>query len=361
MKQAQGLSKEDLEQLGLTTKFVEKCEEIQRQGFLEQAACFRKDPKIVSLLELTRIHGVGEKLAHRWLRSGARTLEDVRNMVDVLPSSPHGPATGLTRSQRVALQFVDDFQKKIERPETERFVAEIDRHIRDLKIEGFSVACGGYRVGAALSSSVVLVVCLNDGTDIRESSEQILGALRDSGRLVADLSCGTVAEPWARTACRPAGGEPPYARVFLGIAEGLPRDAERAHFRRLDLVFCTREALPFATIQWSGNDGGIFNRELKRIAAFRGLHLSTTYLCRADREGVKGRNVGNVCRAGFCIPCATEEDVFAALGLPFRPPEKRQVDADMLATVDKAALSISAFRAETKVAFDQAKDVSLMR
>merc|ERR1719498_1061392 len=87
IKQAQDLSHDGLEQLGLTSKFVDKCEEIQRQGFLEQAACFSKDPDMCAVLELTRIHGIGEKLAHRWLRLGARNLGDVRSRVDSLPSS----------------------------------------------------------------------------------------------------------------------------------------------------------------------------------------------------------------------------------------------------------------------------------
>merc|ERR1719359_1067848 len=105
MKQAMDLSHDELEQLGLTSKFVQKCEEIQRQGFLEQAACFRKDPDMCALLELTRIHGVGEKLAHRWLRLGVRSLDDVRSKVDLLPSTPGGTPTGLSKSQRLALQF----------------------------------------------------------------------------------------------------------------------------------------------------------------------------------------------------------------------------------------------------------------
>merc|ERR1719181_2186602 len=53
MKQARDLSRDDLEHLGLTAKFIEKCEEIQRHGFLEQAACFRKDQDMCALLELT--------------------------------------------------------------------------------------------------------------------------------------------------------------------------------------------------------------------------------------------------------------------------------------------------------------------
>mmetsp|Transcript_54940 Transcript_54940/g.86997 ORF Transcript_54940/g.86997 Transcript_54940/m.86997 type:complete len:790 (+) Transcript_54940:1-2370(+) len=357
MKQAQSLSRYDLEQLGLTPKFVDKCKEIQRNGFLEQAIRFREDPDLRVLLELTRMHGVGEKLAHRWLRMGVRSLDDVRCRVDLLPSSVSGPATGLSKGQRLALQFVDDFREKIGRIEVEKFAESVRQQLNSLSISGHVVPCGSYRAGEEWSSSVILVISVENNADIGELSEQILSSLRQSGLLVADLSCGTLAEPWARTVCRPAGAEPPHARVFLGVGQGLPASGDKVRFRRLDLVFCAHEALPFATIQWTGNDGGIFNRELKRIAAFRGFHLSTTFLCKADREGVRGRNVGNVCRAGFRINCATEEDVFTALGLPYQPPDKRRMDSDMLALVERASLTISAYRTEVKAAFDRANNL----
>lgn len=353
MKQARDLSREGLERLGLTSKFVQKCEEIQRQGFLDQASCFRKDADLCTLLELTRIHGVGEKLAHRWLKLGVRSLDEVRAQVDTLPSAPGGPPTGLSKCQRLALQFVGDFQTKICRAEVERFTSEVQTHVSDLSSAFRVVPCGSYRAGEHLSSSVILLICLNDGLLIGEESERILERLRARGLVVADLSCGAAPEPWSRTACRPAGGEPPYARVFLGVARGLPSDGEAAKFRRLDLVFCSREAFPFASIQWTGNDGGIFNRELKRIAAFRGFHLSTTFLCKAEREGVRGHNVGTVCRTGACIACAKEEDVFAALGLAYRPPECRRVDADMLAAVEQAGTTVPAFRLAVKADFDR--------
>merc|ERR1719217_989720 len=171
MKQAMDLSHDELEQLGLTSKFVQKCEEIQRQGFLEQASCFRKDPDMCALLELTRIHGVGEKLAHRWVRMGVRNLQQVRLQVDALPSTPGGPPTGLTKPQRIALQFVDDFQTKIPRDEIERFVSEVQRYSNELSPGSCVVPCGSYRAGENLSSSVILVICIKDGVSVSDESE----------------------------------------------------------------------------------------------------------------------------------------------------------------------------------------------
>jgi len=340
MRQTRSLARSDLLQAGLTAKFVEKCEEIQREGCFRQAALFRQDANMCTLLELTRLHGVGEKLAHRWLKLGVRSLEDVRARADSLPSSANGQPTGLTHGQRLALQFVDDFHATMSRAEVERLSELVQHHVKSLGIPGPVVSCGSYRSGLERPTSAVIVVNVGEGP-VADESERILDALRGCNMLVADLSCGAAVESLSRSGAKPLGSEAPAARVFLGVARGMPAQGEIMRYRRMDLVFCPRVALPFTTLQWTGHDGGIFNRELKRIAAFRGFHLSNTYLCRADREGVQGRNVGNICRTGSCIECEDEEAVFAALDLPYRPPEQRHVDGELLELVAKAAKTVS--------------------
>eukprot|EP00435_Cladocopium_sp_Y103_P068622 s996_g31.t2 len=74
------------------------------------------------------------------------------------------------------------------------------------------------------------------------------------------------------------------------LVRGCPVDGEPMRYRRCDFVFCRHNSLPFVTLQWTGSDGGLFNREMKRIAAMRGFHLSHTYMCKADRN-TRGRQV----------------------------------------------------------------------
>jgi len=120
------------------------------------------------------------------------------------------------------------------------------------------------------------------------------------------------------------------------LCVGLPPESAAVCHRRIDLVFCTRIALPFITLQWTGSKHGLFQRELRRIAAFRGFHLSSTFLCKVEREFVKGNNVGKVRRVGSRIDCANEAAVFAALGLPHRAKDRRELDADFLREVSQA-------------------------
>jgi len=333
------LEVEDLKKLGLTPKFVQKCEDIRQAGFLEQAANFRKDIDVQVLLELTRIHGVGPVLAQTWLRCGVRSLDDVRARLDTLPGSAGGPPTGLTKVQRLGLRFVDDFQVPVPRAEVERVSAMVQKHAEEAGLFGRIVPCGGYRHGDALCTAVTLVIGFAGTGSVEAESAAYLESMDASGVVVADLSSGAGGTSRVPTPVRVPGDEDPSGAALAChcVVRGVPAQGEPLLYRRCDFIFCRHSSLPFATLQWTGSDQGLFNREMKRIAALRGFHLSHTYMCKADREGTRGRQVGEVCRVGAKIECADEQAIFDVLGIPYRPPERREVDAELLAVVDRAA------------------------
>jgi len=330
--QARGrLDAEELRRLGLTPKFVEKCREIQKTGCLEQAEAFRKDGDIHALLEMTRIHGVGPALAQAWLRCGVRCIADVRQRADTLPGTASGPATGLTKVQRLGLRFVEDFQVPISRSEVERICATVIQRAEASGQSSRLVPCGAYRRGDVLCSGVTLVVSFPGDGPVVTDAGSYLQAME--GIVVADLSGASIAAP-----TRVPGDDDPAlsAQACLCVVRGSPSEAEPMRYRRCDFVFCRDASLPFVTLQWTGSDGGLFNREMKRIAALRGLHLSNTYICKADRTA-QGRQVGEITRAGAKILCKDEREIFEMLGLPYRPPERREVDAELLEAVEEAA------------------------
>jgi len=330
------LQREELSHSGLTPKFVQKCQEIREKGSLQQAEGFRKDADVHSLLEMTRIHGVGPALAQTWLRCGARSIADVRLRVDSLPGTAGGPATGLTKAQRLGLRFVDDFQVPISRSEVERVHCAVQRAAEAANCLATVVPCGAYRRGDVLCSGMTLVVCVDGDGPVESDAAAYLLAMESGGVIVADLSNNA---PHSPKPVRVPGDDDPTgsAQACLCVVRGCPIEGEPMRYRRCDFVFCRRAGLPFITLQWTGSDGGLFNREMKRIAALRGLHLSHTYMCKADREGARGRQVGEICRAGAKMECADERAIFAALGLAYRPPERREVDAELLAAVEEAA------------------------
>mmetsp|Transcript_30448 Transcript_30448/g.55546 ORF Transcript_30448/g.55546 Transcript_30448/m.55546 type:complete len:840 (-) Transcript_30448:16-2535(-) len=344
----------DFMQLGLTAKFAKKCKTIARRRELPQAATFRRDPDMRVLLELTRIHGVGDKLAMVWLKMGVTSLEDVRQRAHELPSSCSGRgAPGLTAAQRLGVRMVDDFAVAMERSEVERVHSRVSQHVGSLGISSSTTLCGGYRHGDVSCKGVTIVVAVLPSEDVLTAADLSVSSLRQAGIVLAELSrVNGFAKQSNNSVVQPAGGGPPGTQVFMCVAAGIPQDpAGVARHRRLDLVFCAEVSLPFVTLQWTGNDGGLFNRELKRLAALKGFHLSPTFLCRAQRETARGRQVGEVCHTGPCMPCASERDIFQALGLPYRKPEQRHIDVALMAAVDVAAKEAAATREALKETF----------
>eukprot|EP00928_Gymnodinium_smaydae_P007715 TRINITY_DN12758_c0_g1_i2.p1 TRINITY_DN12758_c0_g1~~TRINITY_DN12758_c0_g1_i2.p1 ORF type:complete len:296 (-),score=62.12 TRINITY_DN12758_c0_g1_i2:36-923(-) len=225
------------------------------------------------------------------------------------------------------------------RAEVDRISDAVRACAAKIRVPGRAYPCGSYRRGNPTCQDLDLVFCFEGAEDDYESSsERLVSALRSAGIWVADLSCP--GEPGHLSRSRsfplaPQGEEPPGTRVYLGVVRGFPSEGEQARCRRVDLIFCTRESLAFVLFQWTGS--GLFNREMKRLAALRGLHLSTTYACRAERSGVRGQNVGEAHRFGPCIPCADEHAIFKLLRFPYRAPECRNVDAEVLEVIAEAA------------------------
>ena len=89
--------------------------------------------------------------------------------------------------------------------------------------------------------------------------------------------------------------------------------------RRIDIKSYARCQLPFALIYFTG--GTHFNRSLRLLAKELGYTLSDQGLAQCKRSG--DNNSGPRVWTGPSLAAATEEEVFAALGVPYCAPECR--------------------------------------
>lgn len=87
------------------------------------------------------------------------------------------------------------------------------------------------------------------------------------------------------------------------------------HHRRIDVKVYKPEHFAFALLSFTGSDH--FNRSMRYFAKRKGLSLSDKSLCKAVR--VKGEKV----HVGDAMPCFTEREIFAALGLEYVRPTER--------------------------------------
>ena len=215
-----------------------------------------------------KIYGVGSHLANQFYKEGCRTLEDVRKRED------------LTDAQKIGLKYFDDIQIRIPRDEVQDFEQRIQKVMEHMGIGLHGQVLGSYRRGAESCGDVDFILYQDYIHPDKEILDKVVADLLRQGILTEIISQSHKT-----------------IRAIGRIGQGT--------FRRVDLLLTTVEELGAAKIYFTGND--IFNRSLRYLADKKGMHLNEKGLFRGEE----------------CVASRTEEDIFDALGVPFRPPEER--------------------------------------
>jgi DNA polymerase lambda len=92
--------------------------------------------------------------------------------------------------------------------------------------------------------------------------------------------------------------------------------------RRIDIKVYPQEQFGFAILYFTGSD--YFNRSMRLFAEKKGYTLSDHGLIPVSKAG------GSKLSKGISIPCKTEEEVFKALGLPYKSPAERDCDTSQM-------------------------------
>lgn len=92
---------------------------------------------------------------------------------------------------------------------------------------------------------------------------------------------------------------------------------EGALARRIDMKVYPKEQFGFALLYFTGSD--YFNRSMRLFADKKGFTLSDHGLIPTSKAG------GSKVSKGISVPCQTEEEVFKALGLPYKSPAERDL------------------------------------
>ncbi len=103
---------------GVGDSIREKIKEILETGKLIKLKYFQNDPKIQSMIQLSKIWGVGEKTALKLMKQGYKTINDLRERGHAI----------LTYQQRIGLKYYEEFFKKIPKHEIEEIVEIVKEH-----------------------------------------------------------------------------------------------------------------------------------------------------------------------------------------------------------------------------------------
>ncbi|KAF3385372.1 DNA polymerase lambda [Penicillium rolfsii] len=273
---------------GIGERLAEKIEEIVLTDHLSRLDHTNETEADKIIQEFLGIYGCGLTQASKWVAQGYRSLSDLRERAP------------LTKNLRIGLERYHDFAQRIPRKEVEAHAAVVQKAIQVVDKDMQVIIGGSYRRGALDSGDIDLLITKPDAT-----LEQIRSLILDT--VVPQLFHDGFLQVGLQTSHRNGGGSKwQGASVMPGSAI----------WRRLDLLFVPGAEFGAAMLYFTGND--IFNRSMRLLARKRGMCLNqrglfTDVLRHAQVKVNRGRLVEG----------RDERRIFAALGVPWRPPEQR--------------------------------------
>ncbi|CAI5996349.1 unnamed protein product, partial [Closterium sp. NIES-65] len=241
-----------------------KIQEILSYSMIKKLRAYQADDMVRTLALFGTVWGVGPRTARRFYSAGHRSLRQ-------LAGDP-----GLTPTQRIALRFHEDMNKRIPRDEVAAMAALVVKEGEALQpgvsaargeccegwvLPGIAIVCGGsYRRGKATSGDMDFIITHPDGASHRGFLDRLVGRLKLVGFLTEDLMVGT------HHSQQPHGEGKGVDTYF-----GLCKQAGREQRHRIDFKVYPWEQYPFGLIQWTGND--VLNRRMRLFAEAKGYRL----------------------------------------------------------------------------------------
>lgn len=266
-----------------------KIEEIVLTNGLRRLSEAITDPNYHTLHTFMNVYGVGINQAWKWVQQGHTSLEDLK------------AHASLTKNQRLGIEHYDEFLIRIPRDEVTALgdVVIAAAATIDPKVE--VIIGGSYRRGAATSGDIDFILtkpATTTSQDLLEFLMNLTNHLTETGFLVAALvTPSQTGSKWHGCCVLPGAPKPIW--------------------RRIDLLLVPETELGAALIYFTGDD--IFNRSIRLLASKKGWRLNQRGLYKDVLRGPEREKI----TVGTLIEGADEKKIFAALGVPWRPPEQR--------------------------------------
>ncbi|KAJ6023095.1 uncharacterized protein N7446_013449 [Penicillium canescens] len=272
---------------GIGERIADKIEEIVLTNRLRRLEHTNDTPEDRLIQEFLGVYGAGLIQASKWVAQGYKSL------ADLLEKAP------LSKQQRIGVERYNDFAQRIPRKEVEAHGAIVRKAVqiedRDMQV----IISGSYRRGAATCGDIDCLIT-KPGATLDQIRSIMLGLvvpkLFRSGFLQASLTLSSHQDgsKWHGASTIPGSNL----------------------WRRIDLLFVPDAEIGAALLYFTGND--IFNRSMRLLARKKGMCLNQkglfTNILRTQQVKLN---------AGRLVEARNERRIFAALGVPWRPPEHR--------------------------------------
>jgi len=271
---------------GVGEKIAKKVQEILDTGKLRKLDKYLADPKIVALNTLSKVHGVGPKIAAKWVDEGVLTIEDMKKQK-------------LTKAQEIGVRYFEDIQKRIPREEMDEHVALVKPIIKKIDPKIKVKCCGSYRRGKPDSGDIDILMTHPEfqkdaKVDSLQIMQKVVTELKKRKYLIDELVFGV--------------------HQYMGICRLPPKeDGEERTARRIDFKLFPSDGFYPALLHFTGS--AEHNRQLSCIAINKGFRLGEWSLCPVGLTGV----------VGDPILVHSEEEIFAMLGVPYHTPVQRSL------------------------------------
>jgi DNA polymerase beta len=227
-----------------------------------------------SLEAFLGIYGVGPKKAEDLIKSGYKTIAELRAAATANPKL-------FNKNQKIGLQYYEDLQLRIPRAEMDQHAATL-MAAKPAALDG--VIVGSYRRGRPDSGDIdMLIRTSSPDVNAGEALTTFVDLLKSKGYIKEVLALGE--------------------HKCLAIAR-----IGNAPARRLDLLVTPPAEFPFAVLYFTGSDG--FNVRMRAHALERGFTLNEHAITQVST----GRSVTGI---------KTEQDIFKLLKMEWREPVDR--------------------------------------
>lgn len=270
---------------------IEKAEQYIKTGHVVLAQRAADLPEFASVVNLTKIYGIGPKNALKLYKThGIITHMDLSNKLISHPNI-------INAKQKIGLQYFEDLETRIPRKEIDGYKKKLSKIKKLIPGLIFSIN-GSYRRGLKTSGDIDVLVSSSDVTKTPTSlRKHFIKLLIQKGIIVETLVDGKT--------------------KFMGIS----RLTKRSKHRHIDIIDTTAVKYHFARLYFTGSGG--FNIQMRQHAKNKGYIL--------NEHSINNLKTGKPVKASLVQsiigkPIFTnEQDIFKFLGLKYLTPEQRNV------------------------------------
>jgi len=181
-------NKKDLKEIdGIGKGLSEKIEEIISTGRLKKLEELENDPSIKSILQLTRIVGIGPKLSKKLIKSKITSIQQLKQKVQ-------DGEIKLTNSQSLGLKYFDDLNTRIPRNEIEKFEKKLHKIVNKTDPDLSAQIMGSYIRGQSNSGDIDILLShknIHDKASMdKDYIKEIVDSLKKKYENVGTLSHG---------------------------------------------------------------------------------------------------------------------------------------------------------------------------